>query len=151
MLSWVTDCERSNKPLQCPVCKSAIQLEGPWDPVVAFSEVMQRRFTKASPFMLFTGVTLGVQFSSQMYGALAMWMFSGHDALMQYLLRPDLGGYGRNPSQVKFARLGRAAILMNIAPALLLGKLLPNLSNRIFVSTGTMVRSANPSIPLFSK
>lgn len=139
MLSWVTDCERSGKPLKCPVCKELIALEGPWDPVVALSDAVQKRFTHASPFMLFTSVSLGIQFSSQMYGAMAMWMFAGRDALMQFMLGPDMMIDGRHTRGLKFARVGNAAILMNVAPALLIGQLLPGLGNKIFVPTASLV------------
>lgn len=129
MLSWVTDRERSNKPLECPVCKSVIQLEGPWDPIVALSEGIHRRFTRASPYLLFTGVTVGVQFSAQLYGAVAMWVFAGRGALLEYL-------FG---TQNKFARAGRAATLMNVGPVLLLSHMLPGVSNRILCTSATMV------------
>ena len=138
MLSWVTDCERSNKPLQCPVCKSAIEMEGPWDPIVALSEAVSRRFTRASPFVLFTGVSLGVQFSAQMYGAVAMWMFAGREPLLEFMFGPDMNGMP--PRRLKFSRVGNAAILMNVAPALLIGQLLPGVGNKIFVPTASLVR-----------
>lgn len=139
MLSWVVDCERSNKPLQCPVCKSQIGMEGPWDPIVNFHDALQGKFTRVSPFVLFTGVSLGVQVSAQMYGAMAMWMFSGKEALMEFMLGPDMILDGRSPNGVKFARLQNAAILMNVAPALLLGQLLPNVGNKIFVPMASLV------------
>lgn len=137
MLSWVTDCERSNKPLQCPVCKSPVEMEGPWDPVVALSEGIQRRFTRASPYMLFTGVSLGVQFSAQLYGALAMWVFAGREPLREYLLGPRL--LFESPLRNKLARVGNATMLMNVAPVLLFSHMLPSLSNKIFVTSASVV------------
>ncbi|CAI6087443.1 unnamed protein product [Clonostachys chloroleuca] len=139
MLSWVVDCERSNKPLQCPVCKSAISMEGPWDPVVSFHDAVLRRFTRASPFLLVTGLSLGVQVSSQMYGAMAMWLFSGKDALIDYMLggpNQPFGGVSSHSS--KMERITNAAVLMNIAPALLIGQLIPGLGNKIFVPMGSL-------------
>ncbi|KAJ6445478.1 RING finger domain-containing protein [Purpureocillium lavendulum] len=140
MLSWVTDCERSNKPLQCPVCKSAIELEGPWDLVVAASDIVQRRFTRASPYLLFTGVSMGVQFSLQMYGALALWTFAGKDSLMRFMLGPEMVIDGRTSGNARFLkeRVWNALVMMNIAPALLFGRLLPSLSNKIFLPAASV-------------
>ncbi|KAH8674921.1 hypothetical protein BGZ61DRAFT_97574 [Ilyonectria robusta] len=140
MLSWVTDCERSNKPLQCPVCKSQIRLEGPWDPLVALTDVVSSKFTRASPFMLLTSVTMGVQFSLQMYGACAMWAFAGRESLVQFMLGPELNVGGQNSRIMRMAseRLGNALILMNVGPALLLGQLTPWLGNKIFLPTASL-------------
>lgn len=142
MLSWVVDCERNQRPLICPVCKSNIEIEGAWNPVVAFADAVQTRFTRVSPFVLFTGVSLGIQFSSQMYGAVALWMFAGRDALMEFMLGPNMVIDGRATRGLKFARVGNAAILMNIAPVLLISQLLPGFGNKIFVPTASLVRSA---------
>ncbi|PHH87635.1 hypothetical protein CDD83_8602 [Cordyceps sp. RAO-2017] len=135
MLSWVTDCERSNKPLQCPVCKSKIELEGAWDPIVVAADAIHRRFTRASPLVLFTGVSMGVQFSLQMYGALALWTFAGKDSLMHFLLGPDMVIDATSAGNVGFIkdRIWKALAMMNVAPVLLFGRLLPGLSNRFFL------------------
>ncbi|KAF7534061.1 hypothetical protein G7Z17_g13424 [Cylindrodendrum hubeiense] len=140
MLSWVTDCERSNKPLQCPVCKSQIRLEGPWDPIVALTDVVSSKFTRASPFMLLTSVTMGVQFSLQMYGACAMWAFAGRESLVQFMLGPELKVGGQNSRIMRMAseRLGNALILMNVGPALLVGQLTPWLGNKIFLPAASL-------------
>lgn len=146
ILSWVTDCERSGKPLRCPICKAPISLDGPWDPVVSLADAVQARFTRASPLLLFTGLSLGVQFSSQMYGALAMWAFAGGDALIDFMLGSDAAVAlherpGMPPRSLKLARVGSAVVLMNIAPTLLIGQLMPRLGNRIFVPTASLVCS----------
>ncbi|KPM44818.1 hypothetical protein AK830_g1750 [Neonectria ditissima] len=140
MLSWVTDCERSNKPLLCPVCKSKIRLEGPWDPVVALTDVISSKFTRVSPFVLLTTATMGVQFSLQMYGACAMWAFAGRESLVQFMLGPELNVGGQNSRVMRMAseRLGNALILMNVGPALLLGQLAPWLGNKIFLPTASL-------------
>lgn len=144
MLSWVTDCERSNKPLLCPVCKSRIQLEGPWDPIVALTEGISRRFTKTSPFVLATSVTLGVQFSLQMYGALALWTFAGRDAFLSYLVGQSVVVNGERAVEVLPVkqRLGNALVLTNVAPVLLIGKLMPWLGNKIFLPSACFVSAA---------
>ncbi|KAF5003246.1 hypothetical protein FDECE_10204 [Fusarium decemcellulare] len=140
MLSWVTDCERSNKPLQCPVCKDRIQLEGPWDPVVALTDVVASKFTRASPFMLLGSVTLGVQFSLQMYGAFAMWAFAGREALVDYILGHEtwINGEPTRLIMTGGERLGNALVLTNVGPALLLGQLMPWFGNKVFLSTASL-------------
>ncbi|KAI9158866.1 RING finger domain protein [Paramyrothecium foliicola] len=139
MLSWVTDCERSNKPLQCPVCKSVIHLEGPWDPVVALHDAVQRKFTRASPFALATSFSIGVQLSMQMYGAAALWAFSGRDVLLEFILGPNMILDGRAPRRFGLAgqNITNTLQLMSVGPALLIGQLLPSLGNKIFVPTAS--------------
>ncbi|KAK5996664.1 Small glutamine-rich tetratricopeptide repeat-containing protein 2 [Cladobotryum mycophilum] len=151
MLSWVTDCERSNKPLQCPVCKAPITLEGPWDPIASLHDAFQKKFTKASPFILLTGMSVGVQFSLQMYGAVALWTFAGKEELIKFMFGPDMPVDGRGPGVVKFAkqRVMNALVLMNVAPTLLVSQLLPGLSNKYFMQSAsiygvfTMIRDEN--------
>ncbi|KAM0348705.1 hypothetical protein ACHAPU_004142 [Fusarium lateritium] len=140
MLSWVTDCERSNKPLQCPVCKDRIQLEGLWDPLVAITDTVANKFTRASPFMLLSSVTLGAQFSLQMYGAFAMWAFAGREALVDYVLGHEVWAHGQ-ASRILMSggeRLSNALVLTNVGPALLLGQLMPWFGNKIFLSTASV-------------
>ncbi|KAF4964700.1 hypothetical protein FSARC_7407 [Fusarium sarcochroum] len=140
MLSWVTDCERSNKPLVCPVCKDRIELEGPWDPLVSVTDAVATKFTRASPFMLLSSATLGVQFSLQMYGAFAMWAFSGREALVDYILGHEIWVHGE-PSRLLMTggeRLGNALVLTNVGPALLVGQLMPWFGNKIFLSTASL-------------
>lgn len=141
MLSWVTDCERSNKPLKCPVCKSAIEMDGPWDPIASLHDAIQQRFTRASPFILLTGVSVGVQFSLQMYGAMALWTFAGKEALLRFALGPEMVIDGRSPGALRFAkeRIVNALILMNVAPTLLVSQLLPGLTNKYFMQSASIV------------
>lgn len=142
MLSWVVDCERTSKPLKCPVCKSAIEMEGPWDLLVTLNDLIQKRFTKASPYILFTGVAMGVQFSLQMYGALAMWSFSGKDTMIRFLLGPGMMLDARNGGTgVRLVRdkIWSSLVMMNVAPTLLFGQLLPNLSNNVFLPVASLV------------
>ncbi|KAM0252830.1 hypothetical protein ACHAQJ_007515 [Trichoderma viride] len=140
MLSWVTDCERSNKPLKCPVCKSDIEMDGPWDPIAHLHDAIQRKFTRASPFILLTGVSVGVQFSLQMYGAMALWTFAGKEALLRFALGPEMLIDGRSPGALRFAkeRIVNALILMNVAPTLLISQLLPGLTNRYFMQSASI-------------
>ncbi|RDA92081.1 hypothetical protein CP533_3594, partial [Ophiocordyceps camponoti-saundersi (nom. inval.)] len=140
MLSWVINCERSNKPLLCPVCKSAIQLDYSWDPIVAATGAIWRRFNRASPLLLFTGVSLGLQCSLQMYGGLALWAFAGKDSLMRFILGPDMfldATAGAHRSFV-MDRIWKALAMMNVGPVLLFVKLFPGLSCRFFCPTASM-------------
>ncbi|KAF4585383.1 RING finger domain protein [Ophiocordyceps camponoti-floridani] len=139
MLSWVTDCERSGKPLLCPVCKSVIELESPWDPIVAVSSAIQRRFSRASPYLLISGVSTGVQFSLQMYGALAMWTFAGRDSTMRFLLGTDatMDVHAVQGGSLK-ERVLKALTMMNVAPVLVFARLFPCLSHRVFCPTASI-------------
>ncbi|KAG6173357.1 hypothetical protein E4U51_005595 [Claviceps purpurea] len=139
MLCWVVDCERNNKPLKCPVCKANIEMEGPWDLLVVVNDLIQRRFTRMSPYILFTGVAMGVQFSLQMYGALALWSFSGKATMMRFLLGPgmvldarNVAGGGSGGVRLVGERIWSSLVMMNVAPMLVFGELLPNLSNKVF-------------------
>lgn len=141
MLSWVTDCERSNRPLKCPVCKSTIEMEGMWDPIVSVADALSKRFTRASPLILFTGLSMGIQFSMQMYGAMALWTFSGKDTMMRFVMGPDMMIDGRRTGPLTFARerIANALILMNVAPALLVAHMFPGWSNKVFLPSASLV------------
>ncbi|KAI6779315.1 RING finger domain protein [Emericellopsis cladophorae] len=130
--SWVLDCERNNKPLRCPICQARIELEGPWDPIVSISDKLERAFTRASPVVLFTGLSLGVQVGAQVYGAMAFWAFAGREELTKFLLGPNMILDGRRPQGHYLRRVGNAVVLMNIAPVLLVSQLLPSLANKLF-------------------
>lgn len=141
VLSWITDCERSNKPLLCPICKAPIELDEPWDPIAAIHYGLHRRFTRLSPFILFTGVSIGIQFSLQMYGALALWTFAGKGALMRFILGPEMmNARGHVGMWAIKGRIWNALILMNVAPVLLFAKFMPSLSHRFFLPTASLVR-----------
>ncbi|KAH7310444.1 hypothetical protein B0I35DRAFT_452919 [Stachybotrys elegans] len=135
MLSWVTDCERSSKPLVCPVCKSPIKLEAPWDPIVALHDSCQRAFTRASPLLLAGGVSMGIHFSLQMYGAIALYTFAGPKAFREFFIPASpLAGRG----QVIATRVLRSLQLTSVGPVLLLSQLLPGLSDKILLPIASM-------------
>lgn len=149
MLSWVTDCERSNRPLKCPVCKSLIELEGRWNPIVATFDTVKKRFTRLSPYILFTGITTGIQFSFQMYGALAMWVFSGKDALLHYVITtPGVANAANGTLSFAKDRVMPSLVMFSVGPALLLANIFPGFSNRIFVPTASIVSRFNASCPV---
>lgn len=86
MQSWVTDCERSNKPLRCPVCKSDIHLISPFDPILSLNEALTKRFNRASPLILLTGTSMGLGLALEAYGVGAMWAVAGRDATWKFIL-----------------------------------------------------------------
>lgn len=132
ILSWVTDCERSNKPLRCPVCKSDIEMEGQWDPIVALHDYIVGRFTKGSPWFLVTGATLGVTSGLQMYGAMSIAAFAGREALLQLMLGNERTVDVTKPAGFSGERLRNGLMLMQIAPALLVHRVTPSLVDYLF-------------------
>jgi hypothetical protein len=116
-------------------------MDGPWDPIAHIHDVIHRKFTRASPFILLTGVSVGVQFSLQMYGAMALWTFAGKEALLRFALGPEMLIHGRSPGALRFAkeRIVNALVLMNVAPTLLISQLLPGLTNRYFMQSASIV------------
>ncbi|KAK0383003.1 hypothetical protein NLU13_8919 [Sarocladium strictum] len=137
MQSWVTDCERSNKPLRCPVCKSDIHLVTPFDPVLALNEAFTRRFNRASPLLLLTGSSMGLGLALEAYGIGAMWAVAGREATWKFILGESMKFDAAAGGQVQ----KRALVLMSAAPVLLTNKLLPSLSMKLalpFVSFYTM-------------
>lgn len=136
MLSWVTDCERSKKPLQCPICKSAISIEQPWDPLVALDGTVRRRFTSWSPYALLAGTMGGVYVCMETYGVMAMAAFSGSEAAIQYAFAMPI-----NATPVQRFQRGaiHQTVLGYIAPALIAAKLLPETSNHAFLPMASLV------------
>lgn len=124
----------------CPVCKSAIEMEGPRDLLVAFNDLVQKRYTKITPYIILTGVSMGLQFSLQMYGALALWSFAGKNTMMRFLLGPDMIIDAQNGGGVRFIRerIWSSLVMMNVAPTLLFGQFFPSLSNKIFLPTASL-------------
>lgn len=144
MLSWVVDCERSNKPLRCPVCKSNIDLEGPWDPVVALYDYIGGRFSRASPWVLFTGTALGVTSGLQMYGAMSVATFAGREALLQMMLGSERVVDVTQPTGFSAERLRNGLMLMQVAPALLLHRFFPSFVDTIYSPQVFLVSLSRP-------
>lgn len=134
ILEWVTDCERSSKPLNCPICKSPIHMEGPSDLLVCLSDSFSRRFTKVSPFLLLIGATAGAQVTLEAYGRLAMRIFSGKRALRDFTWDFTKSAFSLKSRAIRSSR--SALILTCVAPALVVGQLLPNM---MFLPTASVV------------
>jgi hypothetical protein len=136
MQSWVTDCERSNKPLRCPVCKSDIHLVTPFDPVLALNEALTKRFNRASPLLLLTGSSMGLGLALEAYGIGAMWAVAGREATWKFILGESMKFDAAHGGTVQ----KRALVLMGTAPVLLTNKLLPSLSMKLALPFVSFVR-----------
>lgn len=145
--SWVTDCERSGQPLLCPVCKYKVELEGRWDPIVQLNDAVARRFTRASPFLLLSGVSVGVHLCLHAYGLVALWAFAGEEAALRFVMgrQPSPGRRADFLSRITRERFGDSLVLVNVGPALLLSQLFPRFSNRLFMPMASLVSSYCPS------
>ena len=136
MQSWVTDCERSNKPLRCPVCKSEIQLILPFDPILSLSEVISRNFSRASPFLLLTGSSMGMGMALEAYGIGALWAVAGREATWKFILGNNMLFDATKVGGVQ----KRSLVLMSAAPILLTNRLLPTLSMKMALPCVSFVR-----------
>lgn len=141
MQCWAFDCERASKPLKCPMCKANVEFEGRGDWFVKLNDLIRSLFRRASPFVLMTGFAMGVQFSLQMYGALAMWTFAGKNAMMRFLLGPGMVFDGQKAGRLRTLgeRIWSSLIMMNVGPALVFGRMMPNVSNTVFMSAASLV------------
>ena len=93
---------------------------------------------------------MGVQFSLQMYGALALWSFAGKDTMMRFLLGPKMVIDAKNAGGMRFVRERIWSALVMRYCADTVSQLLPNLSNKIFLpsaSLGTRTLCPAPSVP----
>lgn len=81
-----------------------------------------------------------------MYGAAALWAFSGRDVLLEFVLGPGMILDGRAPKRFGLAgqSITNTLQLMSVGPALLIGQLLPSLGNKIFVPTASLVCLGEP-------
>lgn len=131
ILSWVTDCERSNKPLRCPVCKSDIEMEGQWDPIVSLHDYVVKRFTRGSPWVLMSGLTFGLASGLQMYGAASIAVFAGREALLQMMLGDERTVDVTVPTGFTAERLRNGLFMMQIGPTLLMHRIFPSLVDTI--------------------
>lgn len=131
ILSWVTDCERSNKPLRCPVCKSDIVMEGQWDPIVSLHDYVVKRFTRGSPWILMSGLTFGLASGLQMYGAASIALFAGREALLQMMLGDERTVDVTVPTGFTAERLRNGLFMMQIGPTLLMHRIFPSLVDTI--------------------
>ncbi|PHH72177.1 hypothetical protein CDD82_6138 [Ophiocordyceps australis] len=141
ILTWVTDCERNKKPLKCPVCKATIELEGTRDAIVAASDALSTRFSRLTPCILVGGISMGAQFSLQMYGFLALWTFAGKKPAVRFLFGSDDMGnpiMGSSLAVIRH-RVSTALVLMSVAPTLLLTRAWPINSHSLLIPSASVV------------
>ncbi|PHH59097.1 hypothetical protein CDD81_3808 [Ophiocordyceps australis] len=143
ILTWVTDCERNKKPLKCPVCKATIELEGIRDPIVAASDALSTRFSRLTPCILAGGISMGAQFSLQMYGFLALWTFAGKQPAVRFLFGSDNMGNPMMGSSLAVIRhrVSTALVLMSVAPTLLLTRAWPINSHSLLIPSASVFAS----------
>lgn len=142
---WVDDCERSSRLVKCPICEAVIKMEEPWDPFVKLSDMIAKLFSRTHPLILSAALLMGSQFTMQMYGAIALWTFSGADTMMHFVMGPQMviDGGGMASLAVRSQRITNALILASVAPALLVGRVSSSWSNKIFLPTASFVSSAS--------
>jgi hypothetical protein len=139
MMDWVANEERDRKELKCPVCKAAINVDGPWDPAVALSEAMYRGLSRVSPFMIFGCVATGGWIGLATYGHVAISTFAGNEATVRFLIKTTRDGVTR----LNWVHL---AWLPLIGPSLIIGHSFPRLSNAFALPAAGLVsgRSTPP-------
>lgn len=136
MMSWIAELERENKPFQCPICKSDIILDEPFDPAVALGNRIYKAFNAVSPSLLGAGVAMGLCVSLTAYGNTALWFFAGTEGRIRFLIeRSRRGGAALN--------LIHFASLPWIAPALVVSQTVPALGNLIFLPASSLVSTAS--------
>jgi hypothetical protein len=131
MLDWVTNLEREKKPILCPVCKAPINVDGPWDPVLALNDQIKRSFGRVSPGLLLSGFSAGVAIGLGAYGLVAVRVFAGGEGLFRYIYRWTDGTWRVNAGHVLFAPW--------IGPALVMGQTFPYYSNLLFIPAASLV------------
>ncbi|KAF4877783.1 hypothetical protein K4K54_000597 [Colletotrichum sp. SAR 10_86] len=123
MIEWVTDLERENKEIRCPVCKALINIDEPWDPALALSNQIYKTFSKISPGLILGGIGAGTWVGLAMYGNIAVRVFAGPEATYRFFFNE------RNPRGVPTVNWIHVAALPTIAPALIIGQSFPVLGN----------------------
>ncbi|KAL5615555.1 hypothetical protein BROUX41_005598 [Berkeleyomyces rouxiae] len=114
IMAWVQDCEREGRTLQCPVCKEAISVDQPWDPVLAATAALASRARALAPSVLAGMIGSGTVASMGIYGTVALTVFAGRGAPFRFVhVVADDG--------LAYLSLARLAVLPLIGPALLMG------------------------------
>ncbi|KAL2758969.1 hypothetical protein ACRALDRAFT_1075317 [Sodiomyces alcalophilus JCM 7366] len=124
MMSWMAELERQGKPFACPICKSEIIVDEPFDPALAIGNRIYKAFSSVSPLVLCSGALSGLYVSLTAYGSAALLVFSGPEGYSRFLLTGD--------ADLPVLSL-RYMTLPLIAPALVIGQTLPALGNFFFL------------------
>ncbi|TEA12501.1 E3 ubiquitin-protein ligase MARCH5 [Colletotrichum sidae] len=130
MIAWVTDLERENKEIRCPVCKASIAVDEPFDPAVALSNQVYRLFSKISPGLILGGLGAGTWVGLAMYGNIAVRVFAGPEATYRFFFNERTARPNVNWIHV--------AILPTIAPALVIGQSFPLLGNFLMMPAAAL-------------
>jgi len=149
MLSWVaeTEASRSTKGLRCPACNGRIRVIEPYDPFVRLRDRLHRRYSKASPWVLFSIVATSATAGSSYYGLMATTAFAGPTATTRWLgiaravIERSVQGV-RVPWWRWHAgwEVGFKFWLLHlIAPALMLNKALPSLGTLLAIPASFVV------------
>lgn len=94
LLTWVADLEAQEKLVQCPLCKSKIEVVDRWDPAVQLSDALVRQFSGLSPMVLLSFGVGGIFMSSALYGMQSLEVFAGPESAMRYIfVEPENEGY----------------------------------------------------------
>ncbi|WYZ42687.1 hypothetical protein EsH8_VI_000386 [Colletotrichum jinshuiense] len=132
MIAWVTELEREGKEIQCPVCKSTINIDEPYDPALALSNHIYNAFSRVSPGLILGGLGAGTWIGLAMYGNIAVRVFSGPEATYRFFFND------RNPRGVPMVNWIHVAALPAIAPALIVGQSFPVLGNFFFMPAAAL-------------
>ncbi|KAI2629397.1 hypothetical protein GGS21DRAFT_526036 [Xylaria nigripes] len=127
LLAWITDLEAQGKEFRCSVCKSAILVTERYDPVLWLNNLLTHGFSRWSPRILLGFLFAGVVVSSAAYGAKAIDLFGGPDAVMSYLTKTDspdgTHDESEHPREDHRIHLFRYSTLPFIAPALVINRM----------------------------
>ncbi|KAK4146567.1 uncharacterized protein C8A04DRAFT_34772 [Dichotomopilus funicola] len=125
MLRWIAEVEsgprraNANKGgLQCPACKEPITVEDPFDPVLALRDILHKRYSRVSPYLLSLFVGGGGFAGAYWYGELAASTFAGHETVLIWL------GFKGRPTQLPSTIL-KIAMLSSLGPGLVVLRFLP--------------------------
>lgn len=125
MLRWIAEVESgprhagANKGgLKCPACKEPITVEDPFDPVLAVRDILYRRYSRVSPYILSLFLGGGGFAGAYWYGEFAASAFAGHETVLVWL-----GFQDRTPPLP--STLLKIALLSSLGPSLVFLRCLP--------------------------
>ncbi|KAJ2900777.1 E3 ubiquitin-protein ligase MARCH5 [Zalerion maritima] len=133
MLMFVTDCEQEHRPLQCPICKSTIELIQPFDPAIVLANTLYAAMCKISPYFLVVVFAGGAVAGSASYGLASLAIFSGPRNTVRAIWNEgatELPWYSR-------VRWGPAIHLPLVGPVLVLNRFVRLLGH--FVSVPNLI------------
>lgn len=132
LLEWIADLEAQGKEIKCTICKSPITVTERLDSAVQLSNFLSDRLSEWSPQFL-TGLAVSSALaSSSFYGAKAIDLFAGPDALTNFLFNSDdvaallamrQEGQVQDMHRELPVNMSHFAVLPFIAPALVLSRI----------------------------